>query len=164
MIGDPVQLAYAVDDVVAAARRWSARGVGPFFVIEHIAVHHARVNGTASTFDHSSAYAQWGPLMVELICQHDDGAERIVESSGLHHVASFVDDFASASARLRAAGHAEVFYGETGAGMPFAFHDALAERGHLIEIYERTDRLGRFYDMVHEAASEWDGTDPIRML
>lgn len=164
MFAEPVQLAYAVDDVVAAARRWSARGIGPFFVIEHIAVHDARVNGVPSTFDHSSAYGQWGALMVELICQHDDGAERIVGSSGLHHVAGFVDDFATAASELVAAGCPEVLYAETGAGMSFGFYDARGEHGHLVEIYERTERLAGFYEMVRAAADGWDGRDPVRML
>lgn len=164
VFGGPVQIAYAVDDVIEAARRWSERGVGPFFVIEHIDVHNARVNGVSGTFDHSSAYAQWGSVMVELICQHDSGGERIVESSGIHHVACFVDDFHGAAARLAAAGHGEVLYAETAAGMPFAFHDARAERGHFIEIYERTDRLGHFYDMVRDASVGWNGSDPIRVL
>ena len=48
--------------------------------------------------------------------------------------------------------------------MPFAFHDGLDERGHLIEIYERTTALERFYDMVRDAAAGWDGADPVRRL
>jgi len=164
MIGQPVQLAYAVGDVFAAAERWTARGVGPFFVIEHISVPTARINGAPSTFDHSSAYGQWGTVMVELICQHDDGAERIVGSSGLHHVAGFVADFSAAATELVNAGFAEVLYAETGAGMPFGFYDARAEHGHLIEIYERTERLAGFYEMVRAASDGWDGRDPIRRL
>ena len=165
MLAIPVQLAYAVDDVTEAARRWTAStGIGPFFVRNHIEVSNARVNGLASTFDHSSAYAQWGTLMVELICQHDDGAERIVGSSGIHHVAFFVEDFASAAAEFVAAGLPETLYAETGTGMSFALHDGRAEHGHLIEIYERTAPLGRFYDMVRDAASGWNGADPIRVL
>jgi len=165
MLAGPVQLAYAVDDVTEAARRWSVNeGIGPFFVREHIAVDNVRVHGVASTFDHSSAYAQWGTMMIELICQHDDGAERIVGSNGVHHVACFVSDFASAAAELIAAGFPETLYAETGTGMSFAMHDARADRGHLIEIYERTEPLGRFYDMVRNAASGWNGTDPVRVL
>ena len=48
--------------------------------------------------------------------------------------------------------------------MSFALHDGHAEHGHLIEIYERTAPLGRFYDMVRDAASGWNGADPIRVL
>jgi diaminopimelate epimerase len=164
VLGAPVQIAYAVDDVTTAAARWAARGVGPFFVLEHIDVHQVRVRGQASTFDHSSAYAQWGSLMVELIHQHHPGPEPVVATSGVHHVACFVDDFAEAASGLIADGYAEVLYAETSTGMPFAFHDALTERGHLIEIYERTTALARFYDMVRDASIAWDGTDPVRVL
>jgi hypothetical protein len=164
MLGAPVQIAYAVGDVVDAARRWASRGVGPFFVIEHIELRNVRVGGEPGTFDHSSAYAQWGPLMVELICQHDGGQQPVVGVGGVHHVAHFVDDFTAAGAALSQLGTAEALYAETPAGMPFAFYDARDERGHLIEIYERTERLGRFYEMVRDVSLGWNGADPIRRL
>ena len=164
MLGPPVQIAYAVDDVRRAARRWSNRGVGPFFVREHIELVDVRVRGMAATFDHSSAYAWWGSTMVELICQHDGGAAPLVSSSGLHHVAHFVDDVAVSGAALVTGGHAEALYARTAAGMAFSMHDARAELGHYIEIYEPTPRLRAFYDMVRVAADEWSGDDPIRVL
>jgi hypothetical protein len=164
MFGGPVQIAYAVGDVTEAARRWVARGVGPFFVREHIEVTNVRIRGAAASFDHSSAYAQWGGLMIELIHQHHGGPEPVVSSGGIHHVAHFVDDFAAAAAQLASTGHAEVLYAETTTGMPFAFHDALDECGHLIEIYERTAPLARFYDMVRAASVGWNGADPVRHL
>lgn len=164
MLGGPVQVAYAVDDVERAAERWVGRGVGPFFVRVHIEVVNARVRGRPSSFDHSSAFAQWGEVMIELIHQHDAGPDPVVGVGGVHHVAHFVSDFDAATAALAAAGHAEVLYAETSTGMPFAFHDALDDRGHLIEIYERTAGLGRFYELVRAAAIDWDGTDPVRRL
>jgi hypothetical protein len=164
VFGGPVQIAYAVDDVERAVDRWVARGVGPFFLRDHIEVHATRIRGRPATFDHSSAFAQWGDVMVELIQQHDPGSDPVVGTGGVHHMAHFVDDFGAAHTALAAAGHAEVLYAETSTGMPFAFHDALAERGHLIEIYERTSGLVRFYEMVREAAAGWDGDDPIRRL
>jgi hypothetical protein len=102
--------------------------------------------------------------MVELIHQHDQVAEPIVGNAGIHHVAHFVNDFGEAAADLVAAGHAETLYAETATGMPFAFHDGGAERGHLIEIYERTAPLARFYEMVRDAGAGWDGADPVRHL
>jgi len=101
---------------------------------------------------------------VELIHQHDGGDEPIVGSSGIHHVAHFVENFEAATGQLTVSGRAEVLYAETGTGMPFAFHEGGAEFGHLIEIYERTTPLGRFYEMVHDASNGWNGTDPVRHL
>jgi len=164
MFGGPVQIAYAVVDVERAAVAWAERGVGPFFVRDRIEVTNARIHGRPASFDHSSAFAQWGDVMVELIHQHDDGADPIVGTSGIHHVAHFVDEFAAATASLTAAGCGEVLYAETSTGMPFAFHDGLDERDHLIEIYERTPALERFYDMVRDTAAGWDGADPVRHI
>lgn len=164
MLGGPVQIAYAVDDVIGAAMRWTSAGVGPFFVVEHIALDDVRVDGRPGSFDHSSAFAQWGAVMVELICQHDGGDEPIVPSCGLHHVAHFVDDFTAAGEWLTAQHLPETLRAQTSTGMPFAFHDARATRGHYIEIYERTEHLVGFYELVRQSAAGWDGTDPVRHL
>jgi len=164
MFGAPVQIAYATDDVHAAAGRWTERGIGPFFVIEHIALSDVEIDGRPAAFDHSSAYGQWGSVMVELICQHDPGAEPVVGSSGVHHVASFVDDFDAASEGLIADGFARTLLAHTTGGQAFAFHDARSTLGHHLEIYEATDRLTGFYAMVRNASVDWDGTKPIRVL
>jgi hypothetical protein len=163
-LGAPVQVAYATDDVHAAARRWVQHGVGPFFVLEHIALADVEIDGTPATFDHSSAYAQWGPVMVELICEHDPGPDPVVGTSGIHHVASFVEDLDAAGDRLVADGFSRRLLAHTVGGQGFAFHDARPTLGHLLEIYERTSGLARFYSMVHDAAVEWDGSGPIRVL
>lgn len=164
MFGGPVQVAYATDDVHAAARRWSERGIGPFFVIEHIALTDVEIDGAPATFDHSSAYGQWGSVMVELIQQHDAGPDPVVGASGIHHIASFVDDFETASAELAADGFARRLRASTSGGQTFAFHDARPTMGHLLEIYERTERLAAFYAMVRDASINWAGSDPVRIL
>lgn len=169
-LGPPVQIAYAVRDVHAAARRWvDRRGVGPFFVVEHIAVSDVLYRGIPATFDHSSAYAHWGGVMVELVCDHTNGPSPVADvvgagGEGLHHVAHFVDDFVLSADRLAMAGYPQALFARTAAGLPFAFHDATAELGHMIEIYEGTPQLRAFYAMVVEAAARWDGRDPVRVL
>lgn len=164
VLENPAQIAYAVEDVHRAARRWTNRGIGPFFVREHIDVVDVRVRGLPSTFDHSSAYAWWGSVMVELICQHDGGTAPLVPTGGLHHVAHFVDDVAVMGAALVAGGNAEVLYARTPTGVAFSMHDTRAELGHYVEIYEPTPPLRAFYEMVRTAAQEWSGDDPIRVL
>ena len=162
MIGAPVQVAYATDDVHAAARWWVDRGVGPFFVLEHITLTDVEIDGSPATFDHSSAYAQWGSIMVELIHQHDPGPDPVVGSTGIHHVASFVDDFDAARAGLANDGFPCRLMARTAGGQAFAFHDARPTMGHLLEIYERTERLAAFYAMVRDAADGWTGNEPVR--
>lgn len=159
----PVQIAYAVDDVIGAAESCVARGAGPFFVRHHIEVANSRVKGEPRQFDHSSAYGQWGDLMVELLCEHHDDAERLGPAQGVHHMAFFVDDVAEAQAQLTDHGWPEALYAEAGT-TAFAMHDARSELGHLVEIYQDTDGLIGFYELVKSAAKDWRGDQPIRVL
>jgi hypothetical protein len=164
MLGPPVQLAYAVDDLRAAVDRWvDERGAGPFFVLEHIPVFDVRVFGVPGRFDHSSAYGQWGSVMVELLQDHTDGVSP-VSSPGLHHVAHFVDDIGAASHQLTERGWPEALWATTAGGNGFAFHDARAELGHMVEIYEGNNRLRSFYARVAAAADGWTGADRWRPL
>ncbi len=96
-LGAPVQIAYAVPDAAAAAAEWAATyGAGPFFVRPHITVTNVRYRGRPAEFDHTSAYGQWGGIMVELVQDHGAGPSAVrdmyaPEESGLHHLAFFVD-------------------------------------------------------------------------
>ena len=163
LLGPPVQIAYAVTDVRTAAHLWAERhGAGPFFVVEHIALSSVRYRGGSASFDHSSAYGQWGPLMVELVCDHTLGPSPVADvvgggGTGLHHVAHMVRDLDEAGRHLEHLGWPEALHATTAAGMAFAFHDAVNSLGHMIEIYESVPRLVAFYAMVAAAAVDWDG-------
>ena len=170
LFGPPVQIAYAVPDVDAAARHWAAvHGAGPFFLNRHIPVSNVRYRGAPGSFDHSSAYGQWGAVMVELVQDHTVGPSPVADvvgrgGMGLHHLAFFVDDHVSASAAMAARGWAEALFAQTSSGQGFAFHDATATLGHMVEIYEGTPRLRGFYSMVAHASLGWDGSRPVREL
>ena len=70
-LGRIVQVAYAVEDVRAAARSFAERvGAGPFFVRHHDLPRHVEHRGEPGCFDHSSAYGQWGAVQVELVEVH----------------------------------------------------------------------------------------------
>lgn len=159
----PVQIAYAVRDVAAAAARFAdATGAGPFFVNPNIALSSARIRGVPGVFDHSSAYGQWGDVMVELVEEH---SQPIVEpGSGVHHMAFFVEDTAAAVDSCARSGWPEVLWAETPGGFAFAFCDARDDLGHLVELYEPTERLRGFYALVARAADGWHGADPVRSL
>ena len=144
-LGPPVQLAYAVNDLESAALAWVAsHGAGPFFVMKHIAVSEVLYCGRPATFDHSSAYGQLGPIMVELVCDHTVGPSPFPDvdapgGQGLHHVAHFVDDVTAMRAHLTAQGCAEALRARTASGV-------------------------WFYSTIAAAARGWDGKEPIRML
>lgn len=168
----PRQIAYFVPDIRAAALAHHRRfGSGPFFVIDHVALDRSEYRGRPCPLDHGSAYGQWGVVMVEFVQQHNPDPSAYHDlypvgsgRCGLHHVALFVDDLADALARHRAAGKPTAQYAVTTTGAAFAFVDTVAELGHMLELYEPGPGLTRFYEMVADAADNWDGLDPIRTI
>ena len=167
--GTIVQIAYAVDDVRTAARRMAADlGAGPFFVRRHPPLASAEHAGSPAVFDHSSAYGQWGALQIELVQVHAAEpatlAAAVDPGSGLHHVAMFAESIEAEQSRLEQCGFPCVLDAVTDGGVRFAFHDARHSLGHLLEIYEPSPGIARFYEMVRTSARAWDGSDPVREL
>jgi catechol 2,3-dioxygenase-like lactoylglutathione lyase family enzyme len=109
-------IGYWVDDLRSAQARWSENlGVGPFQVIEHVAFDSfvLTLDGQQRddvVFDHSAAFAAWGPLVVELGQVHmiDDrlAAAYGVAPGAVSHVSWRVPDLAQESARLVRLGRA----------------------------------------------------------
>jgi hypothetical protein len=169
VLGKPVQMAYAVGDVHLAAQQWVTQfGAGPFFVRPHIPVSDVVYRGQPAVFDHSSAYGQWGEIMVELVQDHGTAPSVVRErfgpaESGLHHVAFMVDDLDQATAHCFELGF-DLAMSARSSSTRFHFIDAVARLGHMIELYQRSDRLVGFYAMVRDAAQGWDGVDPLRVI
>jgi catechol 2,3-dioxygenase-like lactoylglutathione lyase family enzyme len=173
LIGLPVrQLAYKVNDLEAAALAHHRMfGSGPFFVLRHVALASSHHRGVERPFDHSSAYGQWGSVMVELVVQHNSDASALHDmfaygsgAEGLHHAALFVDDLGAAIARFENEGAPLAQLSVTATGTAFAFVDTRSSLGHMFELYEPTEQLTGFYDLVAEAAQGWDGNDLLREL
>lgn len=164
-VGRPIQVAYVVDDAAEAAERFSRlHGAGPFLVRPHIPVTDVVHRGVPGSFDHTSAYGQWGPVMVELVQQHDDRPSAVRDmyapgEGGLHHVAMFCasldDELARWGDRVAMTALAST--------TRFAFVDHRDTLGHFVELYEPTEHLRRFYSRIAELAQGWDGADPVRL-
>ena len=167
---DVVQIAYHVKDIrVAAQKMIDQFGAGPFFVSENIMLSSAEHRGVATNFIHSSAYGQWGNVMVELVRQEDESSATPFrdmyqkDEEGIHHTAVFVDNINDAIEHFSKNGFdlATRCVTESG-GVEFCFIDAIDVLGHMIEIYVPTPPVKGFYDMVKDASVNWDGGDPIR--
>ena len=170
LLGPPVQIAYAVEDAAEAAHRWASDlGAGPFFVRPHIPVTDVVHRGNPGSFDHTSAYGQWGSLMVELVQDHGSGPSAVRDmyapgESGLHHLAFFVDHLDLAVAKLGALGYPLAMSASGRGGVRFHFVDAVASHGHMFELYEPSEYLRTFCAMVAGAAGGWDRSDPVRQM
>jgi hypothetical protein len=165
-----VQLAYRVHDLEAACRTWATTfGVGPFLVRHNMAVSVTR-NGEPAAYDHSAAFGQWGPVMVELIevhrCFPDDLVEIIEHDvmGQLHHVSCFVEDLDATSEKLQAEGMPLAMEVISTSGIRTHFLDARAASGCLLELYSPNEHLQGLYDKVRDLAVGWDGSDPVRVI
>lgn len=158
------QVAYFCADVRAAARaHHEAFGSGPFFVADNIPLARSVHRGTERLLDHTSAYGQWGDVMIEFVAQNNPGPspfhDLYPEGSGrygLHHVAVFVEDVDTALAEFAARGAPCAFRAEMADGFVWAFADTSSTLGHMTELYAPTPSLTGFYAMVADAAR--DGT------
>ena len=165
-----VQAAYFVADAETTARRWARElGAGPFFLLEHIPLENVVHRGTPTTLDHTAAFGQLGSIMIELVQQHGEHPSVFRDmytagEYGLHHMAYFAADLDAELARLRGLGYATAMTASTALGPRFAFADATAELGHMLEIYEDGPEMRGFYAMVADATRDWDGADPVRSL
>jgi hypothetical protein len=166
------QVAYFVTDVRVAALAHHRRfGSGPYFVAEHIPLRLATHRGTERRLDHTSAYGQWGTVMIEFVQQNNSGPSAFHDMypqgsgrGGIHHVALFVDDLDAEIARCNAEGHATALYAEMNDGFAFAMIDMVETLGHMVELYRPIPVLTGFYDFVAAAAIGFNGSDPVRTI
>jgi hypothetical protein len=162
------QVAYFVPDVVAAARRHSAAfGSGPFYVAEHIPLTLSEHRGRTAALDHSSAYGQWGDVMIEFVQQNNEGPSVFrdlfpARGSGFHHIALIVDDLQAAMRDFQSKGYPTGWYAEVAPGIGFSMMDCTRDYGHFVELYEPTPVLLGVYELVRSAAKDFDGADLIR--
>jgi hypothetical protein len=160
-------IGYVVDDLPAAAERFAQQsGAGPFYAFEHIAFEVVTYRGEPAVYDHSSAFGQCGPIIVELTQVHDVQPAGLADAfvkpgAGVGHVGWIADSLDDEAARLEAAGLVPFHTGQTGP-VSVVWFDGGALLGHPIEVLQRRDELLGFYDTVRRASEGWDGVDPYR--
>jgi len=162
------QMSWVVRDLEEAALRWHrATGVGPFLINRHLTIDQPLHRGKPNPIDFSIAIAQAGPLQIELVEQHDDrpSCYRDTVPAGqeaMHHVAIMSADYDAALQHYLDRGFevaSSGFFGE----VQFCYVDCTAELGHMVEIVADCAPIRAFFDMVRQAAEEWDG-DPATAL
>ncbi|MBI1350348.1 MAG: hypothetical protein GC156_04440 [Actinomycetales bacterium] len=168
--GRLVQIAYRVPDLEAACHEWAQKvGAGPFLCRPHLPVT-ATHNGEPAVYDHSAAFGQWGPVMLELIQVHacePAAMQEVLEHDRVgqpNHFACFVDDLEAASAALEEQGMPLTMALVSSSGMQVHFHDARHVVGGVLELYVGTPHLQGFYDKVAAMADGWDGSDVVRWI
>ena len=151
---------YWVDDLDAALKQWGDDlGVGPFQVIGHMTFEEfvLFVDGEQDrdvVFDHSSAFAAWGPVVVELSQVHaiDDrlaAAYRVygVVPGTVSHVSWVVPDVAAESDRLAGLGCRLINTARSGP-ISVAWHDGGPLFPHPIEVHQHNSVIDGMHDRL----------------
>lgn len=163
------QLAYVVHDLDAALRYWTEiLRTGPFFVLEHCPLEDQRYYGAPADTDISVALGNSGALQIELIQQHNDAPSVYRDfldagRTGVHHIGLMPEDYAAQCARYRALGHRAAFECTLG-GAPLVYFDTLDAVGHYIELWDNSPVFKDLFQVIEDAAVDWDGRDPVRAL
>jgi len=141
-------IGYWAQDLDAAIKRWEHDlSVGPFQVIEHVPFDEfvLTVDGQPQddvVFDHSAAFAAWGPIVVELGQVHaiDDrlAAAYEIADGAVSHVSWVVPDLGQESARLVRKGCRLINTARSGP-ISVAWHDGGPLFPHPVELHQHND-------------------------
>ncbi len=168
LFGPCVQQGYVVPEIYAAISHWLARGIGPFYIEEHISPP-AEFDGRAFTPDISAAFTYCGDQQIEVVQQHDNQDTVYKEflqthpEGGLHHLAFWVDDIAAVIEKLPASGKHYCLRQVYG-GM-HAYLDCVEQPGVMIQLMQTGPMMRELFSIIKEGAQSWDGkTEPLRII
>jgi hypothetical protein len=166
--GPVIQQGYVVPDIQAAMEHWLSRGVGPFFIEEHIRPP-GEYDGAAIQADISAAFAYSGDQQIEVIQPFDDTQTIYRDyldenpAGGLQHLAVWVDSIPEKLdeiAERKLAFRVRQRYGDM-----HAYLDSVDRPGVMIQLMAHNEFMDTLFEMIKIASIEWDGvTDPIRKI
>jgi hypothetical protein len=165
-----VQSCFIVPDLDEAMAQWlRVSDAGPFFVMAHVRPANGLYRGRPAELEMSCAFAQAGPMQIELIEQHSDGPSVYRDmypagEGGFHHFCywaggTITDEVEHWRARGIEAGYLASF-----GDLNFGYFDARKELGCFLEVLEREPGTVELFRMIAEAHEDWDGGEPIRYV
>lgn len=166
-IGPVMQIAFVPSDFDAAIEYWTQMmGVGPFFLIENIALEEMRYLGEPSDCVFTIALAYWGDMQIELIRQENDAPSiyRGCEGGALHHTCVLTDDIETARGIADAAGATILVEAKVGEDGAVLYVDTGGGPGTIVEILQPASCSDALFAMIKDASLGWDGSDPVRRL
>ena len=169
-IGPVMQIAFVPKDFDAALRHWTVTmGVGPFFLIENIALENLRYRGAPSDAVFSLALAYWGDLQIELIRPENDAPSlyRGRDAEGgdtLHHVCLLTADMAAARRIAAEAGAEVIVEARVGDDGAVIYVDTGGGPGSIVEVLQPATGTLAVFAMIKAAGVGWDGSEPLRKL
>ena len=107
---------------------------------------------------------------IELIEQHDDGPSVYRDTwpkgsaGGYHHLCYWAEGSLEAEVEHFARHGIEAGYLASFGPLNFGYFDARAQLGCFIEVLEREPGTVALFQSIADAAVDWDGSDPLRVV
>ena len=152
------RLVQVVPSLEPAMHAWArTTGAGPFFTFPALAFKDYQHRGSEARPSMSVATAYAGDVLLELVELHDDTASPWREAgAGTLLPSLVVEDLDAALAAEDAAGHECVTRGTYTFGARFAFVDARASTGTLVQLIEKQFILTQLTGVMRNIAADWD--------
>lgn len=169
-VGAVMQTAFVVDDIEREMAYFTRTlGVGPFFYLPRFPAIDAKYRGKPIEVDFSVALAFKGSMCFELVRQNDDTPSPFREvvakrGFGIHHIAVSTRSFDADLQRFESEGLELVGAAATAIGGRAAYLAPKTGVVPQLELIEMTPPVEQFFGMLHAAAQNWDGKDPVRRL
>ncbi len=163
-----LQLAFVVDDLFSAAKKWvDVYGIGPFHIMKPT-MQQSIYRGKLTPVDVQIAVAQAGPLQIELVHQRCDtpGVYRDVfkrGETGVHHFCTMTKNYDAAKAHYTRLGY-EVATELVSSKFRVAYFDTRKDFGIITELVEETPEFREALTRISQTCANWDGKDPLRIL
>jgi len=176
--GPVMQMGFLVDDIEATALEWAEKkGIGPFFIDEHVKYQSFVYRGEDTPVDLTLAFAYCGDIQIELMKQHNYAPAVYSEmrnsygkNGGLLHMATFTDDIEADVAAMETLGNKVIQRAVDLPGkvesiyMEGVFADKSFHPGSLIEYIQVDDEVKELMKILKDACANWDGKDPIHYM
>jgi hypothetical protein len=164
-----MQLAYVPADFDGALKFWiETMGAGPFFALDHVRLEDVKYRGKPAEIDFSMVLGYWGDIQIELIRAENDAPSiytgEYAVKDRMHHVCLFVKSITEARAACAAAGAEILVEGKVGDTGEVIYVDAGGGPGHVIELLQPMEGSEGLFAMMKDAARNWDGSDPLRVV
>ncbi|MFM6830151.1 MAG: VOC family protein [Novosphingobium sp.] len=168
-LGPVGQLAYLPSDFDAAVKYWTeTMGVGPFYLMENVALGEAKYKGVPTGAVFSIAIAYWGDVQIELIRPENREPSiycgEYAVTDQLHHICIFVDSIEEARAACAEAGAEILVEGTVGEDGAVIYVDAGQGPGGVIELLQNMTGADAIFQSIKDASVDWDGSEPLRKL
>lgn len=168
-LGDVVQMAYLPEDFDAALKYWTETvGVGPFFLMENVRLGEMKYRGQPTESVFSIAIGYWGDIQIELIRPENDAPSiyngDYAVTDRMHHICIFVKSIEEARRACAEVGAEILVEGKVGEDGEVIYVDAGGGPGTVIELLQPMGGSEGLFDMMRDAARNWDGSEPLRKL